>query len=115
MKSLKEIADQLEIEIKQKKKILQIIKTDKIMTNLKESDIRISKVRNISTDYLYWQARPKTPFRNAKCSRLMSKSLGNVEKITPEQLAQKKREAISFFKNKWAEMRNDFEILKNNS
>lgn len=115
MKSLKEIADQLEIEIKQKKKILQIIKTDKIMTNLKESDIRISKVRNISTDYLYWQARPKTPFRNVKCSRLMSKSLGNVEKITPEQLAQKKREAISFFKKKWAEMRNDFEILKNNS
>jgi hypothetical protein len=115
MKNLEEIAKSLEIEIKEKKKNLQIIKTDKIMDKLKESDIRISKVRNIKTDYFYWQARPKTPFRNAKCSRLMSKSLGNVEKVKPEQLEQKKKEAISFFKNRWAEMRNDFEILKNNS
>ncbi len=115
MKTLEQITKELELEIKQKKKILTILKTDKIMTNLKESDIRISKVRNIKTDYLYWQARPITPFRNAKCSRLMSKSLGNVEKMKPEQLAHKKREAISFFKKKWAEMRNDFEILKTNS
>jgi hypothetical protein len=114
MKTLEQITKELELEIKEKKKILTILKTDKIMSNLKDSDVRISVVENTLTKLKYYQARPKTPYRNEKCSRLMTKSLGSVEKTSPEMFALKKKEALSYFKNKWAEIRNDFEILKNN-
>ena len=115
MKNLEEIAKSLEIEIKEKKKMLKIIETDKIMRNLKISDVHISVVENVATKTFYFQARPKVPYRNERCSRLMSKSLGSVVKTTPEKFIQKRNEAIILFKKKWLDIRNDFEILKNNS
>ena len=45
----------------------------------------------------------------------MTKCLGNVDKLDDRVILAKKKQCISFFKEKWAEMRNDFEILKNNS
>lgn len=115
MKNLKEIAKQLEIEIKNKKKDLAILKTDQIMSNLTIANLTISIVENAVTKYSYYQARPKVPYRNERSSRLMTMSLGNVEKMTREKFQQKKNDAIILFKERWMEMRNDFEILKNNS
>lgn len=115
MKNLEEIAKLLEMEIEEKQKTLRLIKTDKIMRNLKTTDVRISIVENGTTKKLYYQARPKVPYRNERASRLMSKSLGNIEKMTEEKFTQRRNDAIKLFKKKWLDMRNDFEILKNNS
>ena len=116
MKNLEEIAKKLEIEIKNKKKDLAIIKTDLIMSNLKPTDVRIAIVENSTTKKLYFQAKPKVPYRSEGCTRLMTKSLGSITKnAKPEIFIQKRDEAIKLFKKKWLDMRNDFEILKNNS
>ena len=115
MKSLKEIADQLEIEIKQKKKDLAIIRTDQIITDLKLEDLVSWNNTHPVTNYDYMNVCPRVPFRLDNSRKIMSKCLGNVDKLDERSILAKKREAIIFFKNKWAEMRNDFEILKNNS
>jgi hypothetical protein len=114
MKSLKEIADQLKIEIKQKKTDLALIECDQIINDLKVEDL-VSWINvHPVTKYHYLSVTPKVRYRTDG-KKIMSKCLGNVEKLDDRTILAKKREAIIFFKNKWAEMRNDFEILKNNS
>ncbi len=114
MKSLKDIADQLEIEIKQKKKDLALIECDLIMNDLKLDNLVCWTNIHPETKYQYLNVAPRVPYRREGI-KIMSRCLGNVEKLDERSLLAKKREAIIFFKNKWGEMRNDIEILKNNS
>jgi hypothetical protein len=114
MKTLKEIADQLKIEIKQKKKDLVIVKTDQIINDLKLNDLAIWYTTHPETNYRYMSVSPKIPYR-VDGRRAITKCLGNIDKLDEETILAKKREAIAHFKNVWFDMRNDFEILKNNS
>jgi hypothetical protein len=112
MKSLKEIADQLKIEIKNKKRDLSIIECDQIITDLKLDDLVSWTNVHPVTKYHYINVSPRVSFRqNGK--KIMSRCLGNVDKLDDRTILTKKKEAIVLFKNKWADMRNNFEILKN--
>lgn len=112
MKSLKEIADQLRIEIKNKKRDLSIIECDQIITDLKLDDLVIFTNQHPVTKYRYINVSPKVKFRKDG-KKIMCKCLGNVDKLDDRTILAKKKEAIVLFKNKWADMRNNFEILKN--
>lgn len=112
MKSLKEIADQLKIEIKNKKRDLSIIECDQIITDLKLDDLVSWTNVHPVTKYRYINVSPKVKFRKGG-KKIMCKCLGNVDKLDDHTILTKKKEAIVLFKNKWVEMRKEFEILKN--
>jgi hypothetical protein len=112
MKTLKEIANELQIEIKNKKKDLAIVECDQIMNDLTIDDLVCWTNHHPVSKYYYLNVAPRVPFRQEGI-KIMSKCLGNVDKLDDREILAKKRESIIFFKNNWAEMRKDFEILKN--
>ena len=112
MKNLKEVAEQLENEINIKKRDLAILKTDLIMRNLTIDDLASFNNPHSVTEHLYFNVYPRVPLRNKNSSKIMSKCFGNVAKLTPEKMIAKKREAIIIFKERWEQMRKDFELLK---
>lgn len=114
MKNLKEIANELKIEIKKKKRDLAIVECDQIINDLKIEDLVCWTNQHPVSKYHYLNVAPRVPFRQEGI-KIMSKCLGNIDKIDDRYILAKKRESIIFFKNKWADMRNDFEILRNNS
>ena len=120
MATLEEIAKQLKLEINQKKMDLSLIECDLIINNLKVEDLVTWTNTHPVTNYHYLNVAPRVPYRksgkNGKNGiKSMTKCLGNVDKLDDRDILEKKKQCISFFKEKWAEMRNDFEILKNNS
>lgn len=114
MKNLKEIANELKIEIKKKKRDLSIIECDQIINDLKIEDLVYWTNVHPVSKFNYLNVAPRVPFR-PEGNKIMSRCLGNVDKLDDRVLHIKKKEAIVLFKNKWADMRNDFEILRNNS
>jgi hypothetical protein len=117
MATLEEIAKQLKLEIKQKKRDLSLIECDRIISKLKVEDLVTWTNIHPVTNYHYLNVAPKVPYRKSGKNgiKTMTKCLGNVDKLDDRVILAKKKQCISFFKEKWAEMRNDFEILKNNS
>lgn len=114
MTTLEEIAKQLKIEIKQKKRDLALIECDLIINNLKVEDlVTWTNVHPVS-NYHYLNVAPRVPYRKNGI-KIMSKCLGNVDKMDDQDITTKKKQTINFFKERWAEMRNDFEIFKNHS
>ncbi len=117
MATLEEIAKQLKLEIKQKKRDLSLIECDRIISKLKVEDLVTWTNIHPVTNYHYLNVAPKVPYRKSGKNgiKTMTKCLGNVDKLDDRVILAKKKQCIGFFKEKWAEMRNDFEILKNNS
>lgn len=111
MKNLQEIANELKIEIKNKKRDLAIIECDQIMNDLKISNLVCWTNQHPVSKYYYLNVAPRVPFRQEGI-KIMSKCLGNVDKLNDHDIIAKKKEAIVFFKDKWMDMRKDFEILK---
>ena len=111
MKSLKEVADELKIEIKKKKRDLAIVECDQIIKDLTLDDLVCWTNQHPVSKYYYLNVAPRVPFRQEGI-KIMSKCLGNIDKLDDHEILAKKRESIIFFKNKWEEMRKDFEILK---
>lgn len=113
MKNLEQFANELKIEIKNKKRDLAILRTDQIMRDLSVNDLVTFNNLNPVTNYYYVNVYPRVPLRESKnSSKIMSRCLGNVEKLTEKKLEVKKAEAIIHFKEKWETMRKDFEVLK---
>jgi hypothetical protein len=112
MKNLEQFANELEIEIKNKKRDLAILKTDQIMRNLTINDLAEFTNINAVTKYYYLNVHPRVPLREKNTSKIMCRCLGNVEKLTEKKILARKTEAIANFKQRWIEMRKDFEILK---
>jgi|GEM_PF-5673805 hypothetical protein len=112
MKNLKEVTEQLEIEIKNKKRDLAILKTDQMMRDLTINDLAEFKNINAVTKYYYLNVYPRVPLREKNTSKIMCRCLGNVEKLTDKKILVRKTEAVAYFKQRWAEMRKDFELLK---
>ena len=112
MKTSKEIANEVQSESKKKKRDLAIVECDQIMNDLTIDDLVCWTNQHPVSKYYYLNVSPRVPFRQEGI-KIMSKCLGNVDKLDDRDIIAKKKESIIFFKNKWAEMRKDFEILKN--
>ena len=112
MKNLKEVTEQLQIEINNKKKDLAILKTDQIMRDLTINDLASFNNVNAVTGYYYANVYPRVPLRHKNTAKIMCRCLGNVEKLTDKKIIVRKTEAVAYFKKRWEEMRKDFEILK---
>ena len=113
MKTLKEVTEELKIEIKSKKNDLALLKSDHIMRNLRPEDLTTFYNINNATGYEYLNVYPRIPLRHKNTSKLMSKCIGNTAKLNNSKILERKKLAVKYFTEKWMEMRKDYELLKN--
>lgn len=108
-RDLTKLREELEKEVKERKKQIEIIKADdKILNMMCPQNLYCHTYTHPKTQIKYLVASPPV---SPKLVRL-STCLGVVGKISEEEIEEKKREAVEHFKKKWLAMRDNFEILK---